>query len=151
MAREPYEICGCESLGSCARVDAPQVLVGEDGQRTFLDAPAAADAVGRLVVPGPGGLLPFSGRLSASEWRLLRRSVKREVLGVNLARCLEPLAGEVRSVVVVGGPAGDDELIASMAGVLGAGIAVGRGNVAGVLGHRYAVAFGLAQNASVRP
>jgi sugar (pentulose or hexulose) kinase len=47
------------------------------------------------------------------------------------------------TVVVVGGPAGDDEVLAAVARALPEGVAVGRGNVAGSLGHRYAVAYGL--------
>jgi hypothetical protein len=44
----------------------------------------------------------------------------------------------------VGGLAGDDEILAAVAGALPPGTAVGRGDVAGSLGHRYAVAYGLA-------
>jgi hypothetical protein len=47
-------------------------------------------------------------------------------------------------LVVVGGPVADDELlpvIGAIPGVKG----IGRGNVAGKLGHRYAVAYGLSQ------
>ena len=43
-------------------------------------------------------------------------------------------------MVVVGGLAGDDEILAAVAGALPAGTAVGRGDVGGVLGHRYSVA-----------
>lgn len=129
--------------GPGARVDRPQVLVYEDGRRRFLDAPAAATTVGQLVVDGPAGLLAFGGELSATEWRALRLAIKREVLGVNLARCLAAGAERPRSVVVVGGPAGDDEVLTSMTHVLGAGVAVGRGQVAGRLGHRFSVAYGL--------
>ena len=45
--------------------------------------------------------------------------------------------------MVIGGPAGDDEAIGCVARVLPPGTAVGRGNVAGQLGHRYGVAYGL--------
>ena len=50
---------------------------------------------------------------------------------------------------MVGGPAGDEELLSVLARSLPDGVAVGRGNVGGTcpggpLGHRYAVALGLA-------
>lgn len=50
---------------------------------------------------------------------------------------------------MVGGPAGDEELLGVMARMLPDGVAVGRGDVGGTcaghpLGHRYAVALGLA-------
>ncbi|KAA3621311.1 MAG: hypothetical protein DWQ08_14260, partial [Proteobacteria bacterium] len=51
-------------------------------------------------------------------------------------------SGGQRDVVIVGGPAGDDELLPAI-GRLGNVKAYGRGNVAGCLGHRYAVAYGL--------
>ena len=52
-------------------------------------------------------------------------------------------------VLVVGGPAGDEELLGILARSLPDDVAVGRGNVGGTcqgepLGHRYAVALGLA-------
>ncbi|MDQ1749533.1 MAG: hypothetical protein QOE71_589 [Pseudonocardiales bacterium] len=134
--------------GPSSRVDRPQVLLGEDGRRTFLDTPAAAGLIGQLVVSGPAGLLPFSAVLSPSEWRLIRQNIKRDVLGANLARCLASLRCQPRSVVVVGGPAGDDELLPSISAAFEAGTPVGRGNVAGVLGHRYSVAYGLALSAA---
>jgi hypothetical protein len=130
--------------GPAYRVEAPQVLLAEDGTRAFQDRPAAAEAVGRLVVPGPAGLLPFSRSLAPGEWRALRVRLKVELVGGNVARGLRTLGEEPRSVVVVGGLAGDDEILAAVSGALPAGTAVGRGDVGGVLGHRYAVAYGLA-------
>jgi hypothetical protein len=52
-------------------------------------------------------------------------------------------------VLVVGGPAGDEELLGIIARCLPDGVAVGRGHVGGIcegepLGPRYAVALGLA-------
>ncbi len=126
------------------RVEAPQVLLSEDGTRGFQDRPAPTDAVGRLVVPGPAGLLPFSQTMAPGEWRALRVRLKVELIGANVARGLRTLGEEPRSVVVVGGLAGDDEILAAVSGALPPGTAVGRGEVAGTLGHRYAVAYGLA-------
>jgi hypothetical protein len=130
--------------GPAYRVEAPQVLLAEDGTRAFQDQPAPVEAVGRLVVAGPAGLLPFSRTMAPGEWRALRVRLKVELIGGNVARGLRTLGEEPRSVVVVGGLAGDDEILAAVSGALPAGTAVGRGDVAGTLGHRYAVAYGLA-------
>jgi len=129
--------------GPAHRVEAPQVLLAEDGTRRFLDKPASRDAVGALVVRGPAGLLAFHRSLAPGEWRALRVRLKVALIGANVARALRTLDADPRSVVVVGGPAGDDEVLAAVTGALPAGIAVGRGNVGGDLGHRYAVAYGL--------
>jgi hypothetical protein len=126
--------------GPCARVEAPYVLLDEDGTRRFLDAPAAAGSVGWLVVPGPAGSLPFDRRLAPPEWRALRLRLKRSVLGDNVAR--GGAAGVDGDVIVVGGPAGDDEVLDCVARALPDAVP-GRGDVAGVLGHRWAVAYGL--------
>jgi hypothetical protein len=127
------------------RVEGPQVLLAEDGTRTFLDRPLGADAIGALVTTGPGGWLPFDRRLAPSEWRVLRLRLKSVVLGGNVARALRALDQLPSTVLVVGGPAGDDEVLACVARALPPGTAVGRGNAAGVLGHRYVVAYGLVQ------
>ena len=133
------------------RVEAPQVLLAEDGTRVFQDRPAPNEAIGRLVVPGPAGLLPFSATMAPGEWRALRVRLKVELVGGNVARGLRTLGEQPRSVVVVGGLAGDDEILAAVSGALPAGTAVGRGDVAGTLGHRYAVAYGLALLDARRP
>jgi len=129
--------------GPAYRVEAPQVLLAEDGSRTFLDHPAAREAVGSLVVDGPAGLLPFHRSLAPGEWRALRLRLKVDLVGGNVARAIRTLKLEPRTVVVVGGPAGDDEVLAAVSGTLPRGTAVGRGDVGGMLGHRYAVAYGL--------
>ena len=46
-------------------------------------------------------------------------------------------------MLLVGGVAADDELVSLLRPLVG-GRPVGRGDVAGALGHRYAVAYGLA-------
>jgi hypothetical protein len=134
--------------GPAFRVEAPQVLLAEDGSRTFRDRPAPAEAVGRLVATGPAGLLPFSRTLAPGEWRALRVRLKVELVGGNVARALRTLDVAPRSVVVVGGLAGDDEILAAVSGALPDDTAVGRGDVAASLGHRYAVAYGLVRLAS---
>jgi hypothetical protein len=137
VARTPAEWA---KRGPAARAEAPQLLLAEDGARTFLDAPIRADAIGALVVPGPAGWLPFSRHLAPSEWRALRLRLKTEILGTNLARALPEAPG---AVLVVGGPAGDDEILGCVARALPPGTVVGRADIAGVLGHRHAVAYGL--------
>jgi hypothetical protein len=52
-------------------------------------------------------------------------------------------------VLIVGGPAGDDELLGVLLRTLPDGVTAGRGNVGGTLagpsaGHRHAAALGLA-------
>jgi hypothetical protein len=81
--------------------------------------------------------------MAPGEWRALRRQLKEDVVGSNVARALRTLDVTPRSIVVVGGPAGDEEVLAAVGGAVTPGTAVGRGEVAGSLGHRNAVAYGL--------
>lgn len=129
--------------GPCSRVEDPQVLLAEDGVRTFLDYAAPTTALGSLVVPGPAGLLPFSRSLAPSSWRALRLRLKQRVIAENLARALESLDDPSPEILLVGGVAGDEELLGLLRNAL-PGVVVGRCDVAGKLGHRYAVAYGLA-------
>jgi len=129
--------------GPSSRLEAPQVVLAEDGVRTFLDKPAPAAAVGSLVVPGPAGLLPFAGSLAPASWRSLRLRLKQRVLADNLVRALRDLGDQAQDLLLVGGVAGDEELLGILRAAL-PGVAVGRADVAGQLGHRYAVAYGLA-------
>jgi diol dehydratase reactivase alpha subunit len=129
--------------GPAARVETPQLLLGEDGERLFLDRPAGPETVGALAVRGPAGLLAFDRGHAPGEWRSLRLRLKADVLGGNVARALRTLGATPSTVVVVGGPAADDEAMNAIARVLPEGVAVGRGDVAGTLGPRFAVAYGL--------
>ncbi len=134
--------------GPCIRVDGGQRFEAEDGTRGFLDASAPASAAGMLAVDGPGGLLPFDRRHGAAEWRAIRLRLKGAVLAENFRRAVRTLGQDPRQVLVVGGPAGDEELLSVLTRSLPDGVAVGRGNVGGTcpgepLGHRYAVALGL--------
>ncbi len=136
--------------GPARRVESPGVLLDENGSRQFCDDAAnRVRAVGTLVAPGPGGAMSFGGGLQPAEWRIMRQSLKQEVIAANIGRVLESrgVGGVPRPVVIVGGPAGDDELLPSIGRLKGVA-AFGRGNVAGVLGHRYAVAYGLTLLAS---
>ena len=81
--------------------------------------------------------------LAPGEWRALRLRLKVELVGGNVARALRSLEVLPSTVVVVGGPAGDDEVLSAVSRALPDGTSVGRGNIGGALGHRYAVAYGL--------
>jgi diol dehydratase reactivase alpha subunit len=134
--------------GPCLRVDGGQRFEAEDGSRGFLAHPASASAVGMLAVEGPGGLLPFDRRHAPGEWRAIRIRLKLAVLAGNFQRAVRTLGPDLSQVLVVGGPAGDEELLTIIARSLPDGVAVGRGHVGGTLsgeplGHRYAVALGL--------
>lgn len=133
--------------GPAARVEGPHLLADEDGTRRFLDTPAGSGLVGWLAAPGPAGLMPFSRDLAPAEWRSLRLRLKREVIGANAQRALD--SSSSGDVIVVGGPAGDDEVLDALARTLPHCVP-GRGNVGGVLGHRYAVAYGLVLLATTR-
>ena len=135
--------------GPCIRVEGGQRFAAEDGSRGFLDRPAGPAAAGMLAVAGPAGLLPFDRGHSPAEWRAIRLRLKEAVLAANLLRAVATLGRELGQVLIVGGPAGDDELIGVLLRALPDGIAAGRGNVGGTLdgppaGHRYAAALGLA-------
>jgi hypothetical protein len=125
-------------------VEEPQLVLAEDGERTFLDRPLPPATVGSLVVPGPAGYLPFGERMAPAEWRALRLRTKERVLLDNVSRALGALdEQDAGDVLLVGGAAADDELVSLLRPLVG-GRPVGRGDVAGRLGHRYAVAYGLA-------
>jgi Diol dehydratase reactivase ATPase-like domain len=138
--------------GPCVRIEAGQRFEAEDGTRGFLDVSAPAAGSGMLAVRGPGGLLPFDRRHGPGEWRAIRLRLKLAVLACNFQRAVRTLGQEASQVVVVGGPAGDEELLGVLARSLPEHVAVGRGHLGGSsrggspepLGHRYAVALGLA-------
>ena len=137
--------------GPCLRVTGSQQYEAEDGSHGFLDRPAGAAALGMLAAPGPAGLLPFDRRHSPAEWRAIRLRLKEAVFAANLLRALRALdaAPPGAQVLIVGGPAGDDELLGVLLRALPGGVTVGRGNVGGTLpggpaGHRHAAALGLA-------
>ncbi len=135
--------------GPCLRVDGAQRFEAEDGSRGFLDRPAPASAAGTLAVMGPAGLLPFGRGHSPAEWRAIRLRLKQAVFAVNLRRALAGRPATAGQILIVGGPAADDELTGVLLRSLPPGVAAGRGNVGGTLsgppaGHRYAAAVGLA-------
>jgi hypothetical protein len=135
--------------GPCVRVDGGQRFEAEDGSRGFLDRPAPAAAAGMLAARGPAGLLPFDRRHSPAEWRAIRLRLKEAVFAANLRRALDTLGGTLPQVLLVGGPAGDDELLGVLLRALPGDVPVGRASVGATLagppaGHRYAAAVGLA-------
>ncbi|MGV9798472.1 diol dehydratase reactivase ATPase-like domain-containing protein [Mycobacterium sp. NPDC003449] len=128
------------------RVEGPHLAHEEDGRRLFLDAPAPADAIGRLCTRGSAGLVPFSGKLAAEEWRSLRLAIKQETVAANIARCLKAFDKPPTALVLAGGGALDDELLRTVGESLRAvPVVVGRANIDGVHGPRFAVASGLVQ------
>jgi hypothetical protein len=126
--------------GPARRIDAPALAIEEDGGRHFLDPFAPPGTVGWLVCRGPGGTLPFARHLGGSEWRMLRLALKKAVVGNNVRRALPH--GVASEIVLVGGPAGDDELVEAVGRAVPDAV-IGRADVAGQLGHRWAVAWGL--------
>jgi hypothetical protein len=147
--------------GPCIRVDGGQRYEAEDGGRGFLDVPAPPAAAGMLAVPGPGGLVPFAGRSgrrhTPSEWRAIRLRLKEAVIAASLERALTALraagtgsaSDSPAQLLLVGGPAADNELVGVLTRSLPDTITVGRGDLGATrdgepLGHRYAVALGLA-------
>ncbi|WND56418.1 diol dehydratase reactivase ATPase-like domain-containing protein [Mycolicibacterium sp. jd] len=126
------------------RVEGPHVAHEEDGRRVFLDSPASSDAIGRLCTRGSAGLVPFSDRLAAEEWRSLRLAIKQETVAANIARCLTAFGESPTALVLAGGGALDDELMRTVGEALrSVPIVVGRADVDGVHGPRFAVARGL--------
>jgi hypothetical protein len=135
--------------GPCLRVDGGQRFEAEDGTHGFLDRPAPASAAGTLAVMGPAGLLSFDRGRSPAEWRAVRLRLKQAVLAVNLRRALAGHEARPGQILIVGGPAADEELLGVLLRSLPDGVAAGRGNVGATLpgpspGHRYAAALGLA-------
>ena len=126
------------------RVENPHVAHEEDGRRVFLDHPAPSDAIGWLCTRGSAGLVPFSARLAAEEWRSLRLAIKQETVAANIARCMRAFDPPSPALVLAGGGALDDELLRTVGESLRTiPVAVGRANVDGVHGPRFAVASGL--------
>jgi hypothetical protein len=135
--------------GPCLRVDGGQRFEAEDGTRGFLSRSAPPSAAGTLAVMGPAGLLSFDRGRSPAEWRAVRLRLKQAVIAVNLRRALAGHETRPEQILIVGGPAADEELLGVLLRSLPDGVAAGRGNVGGTLpgpspGHRYAAALGLA-------
>ena len=135
--------------GPSLRVDGGQRFEAEDGTHGFLSRSAPPSAAGTLAVMGPAGLLSFDRGRSPAEWRAVRLRLKQAVIAVNLRRALAGHETRPEQILIVGGPAADEELLGVLLRSLPDGVAAGRGNVGATLpgpspGHRYAAALGLA-------
>jgi diol dehydratase reactivase alpha subunit len=134
------------------RVESPRLVHDEDGNRRFVSSPDYGRHVGRLCADSGRALLPFHDKLSPEEWRILRLTLKEEVLGANVRRALRALGSAPAELVLCGGCALDDELVRVVADSLrDSRVLVGRANVAGSLGPRYAVALGLVLSRAEEP
>ena len=88
--------------------------------------------------------MPFSNRLAAEEWRSLRLAIKQETVAANIARCLTAFDEPPTALVLAGGGALDDELMRTVSEALRPlRVVVGRADIDGVHGPRFAVARGL--------
>lgn len=128
--------------GPAFRIETPSIASSETLSQDFLPTRVPGSLVGWLAVNGPAGPLPFSRALTLGDWRLLRLAAKRAVIEDNVRRISGGLQFDSRTAVAVGGPVGDREILACLSSALPA-LAIGRGNIAGILGHRFAVAYGL--------
>ncbi len=127
------------------RAETPGVVHYEDGSRAFAKRSLPPQVLGRLCYPGRNGPVPFSDTLAPEEWRPLRLAIKQCVIGANVDRCLHWLDGTPAGLLLCGGAALDGEAVRIVAESPGdRGVTVGRANVAGSHGPRYAVALGLA-------
>lgn len=135
--------------GPSMRLETEMLALHESGERVFRTTPAPTGSVAWLCVEGPGRLLPFSSTLSPGEWQALRRALKEHVLGANIRRCLGASDETGAPLLLCGGGAADEELVAAVTdGLHALGIPVSRANVAGCQGPRYAVALGAAMSIS---
>ena len=131
------------------RVESPYVVHEEDGRRSFLPQAAPPETIGRLCIRSKGKLVSFNDVLAPEEWRSLRLAIKQSTIGANVTRCLASIPVRPTSVVMAGGGALDDELVRTVTETLRAeAVVVGRANVAGRFGPRFAVAWGLVKYAS---
>jgi hypothetical protein len=136
--------------GPSAFVRSAFLLEQENGDRSFTRTALPAEVIGRLCVPSAGSMLPIdeaaAGRLTAPEWRTARLYLKDRAIARNVERCLRHLSqGSTADILVLsGGGALDDEVVRIVGTALRpSGAIVGRANVLGQFGPRYAVAAGL--------
>jgi hypothetical protein len=131
--------------GQAVRMESELLATHESGERVFQELAAPMSTVSWLCARGPGRLLPFSTALAPGDWRALRLALKQHVIGANIRRCLGFVEDAGTPLLLCGGAALDDELVAAVTDALHAsGVSVSRADVAGRLGPRYAVALGAA-------
>ena len=139
----PHALAELVKLTPSLRIESPLMATTEDGGRIFLDEPAPGRAVGWLCVrPSSREFIPFSDRLTAGQWRDQRFDLKSDVLGASIRRALRNIDDQPQSIVLTGGGACDDESVAVVSAQLGSR-AVGRADIVGRYGPRWAVAWGL--------
>ena len=135
--------------GPCVRVDGGQRYEAEDGGRGFLDVPAPASAAGMLAVDGPGGLAAVRPRATA------RANGGRSGCGssrpcwrrTSAGRCTRSARTRRRSSWSAARPATRNCSACSPARCPMTWLSAAATSAAcpgGPLGHRYAVALGLA-------
>jgi hypothetical protein len=140
----PISLAEHVKRSASVRVTGPHLVHEEDGRRRFLVRAAPSESIGRLCVRTESTLIPFNDKLAPEEWRSLRLSLKQATVATNIARCFAAFPAQPTSVVMAGGGALDDELVRSVTEKLyKSRVVVGRANVAGQFGPRFAVAWGL--------
>lgn len=141
--RVPASIAELVKMNSSLRIESPFIATTEEGDRVFLKERAPARAVGWLCVqPSPHEFVPFSDNLTAGQWRERRFDIKGAVLGGSVRRALRNVDFTADGVLLTGGGACDNESVSVLTTQLGTRV-VGRANIAGRFGPRWAVAWGL--------
>lgn len=142
----PQRLAEYVKRSAAFRAEAPHVVRYEDGTKAFVKDALPPEVLGRLCIGVGLSARAFSDGLAPEEWRTLRLAIKRSVIGANVSRCLETLSETPKTLILCGGVALDGESVRIVTEAVGdLGVTVGRANVAGQLGPRYAVAYGLAQ------
>jgi hypothetical protein len=150
----PRTLAEAAKRGPAVRAQSPHLAHDEDGRRRFLEHSVPSSAVGRLCIQTDSGYVALSDSLAPEEWHALRLAIKRSAIAENVARLMRALTVESSTdkpgfLVLAGGVAEDREIVSMVAEVLRpSGTVVGRANVAGELGPRAAVAWGLARAAA---
>jgi hypothetical protein len=135
-------------------VDGGQRFEGEDGRRGFLDVPAPASA-GMLAVEARAAGCRSTGSTVRENGGPSGCGSSRPCWRRTFRRAVRTLGQDPAQVLVVGGPAGDEELLGVLAARCrtawpSAAATSGGTCPGGPLGHRYAVALGLALAGTVR-
>ncbi len=116
-------------------MEGPHVAHEEDGR----GVPELAGGVGRdrrLCTRGSAGLVPFSNKLAAEEWRSLRLAIKQETVAANIAAVSHGVRRSAECLVLAGGGGAlDDELMRTVSEALRPlRVVVGRADIDGVHG-----------------
>ena len=151
ILKVPTSMAELVKFHPCLRIESPSLATTEDGDRIFLEVPAPGRAVGWLCVrPSAHEYLPFSDHLTAGQWRERRFEVKRDVLGASARRALSHFELGDAGLLLTGGGACDDEIVSVLSAEL-EGRVVGRADIDGRYGPRWAVAWGLVAQFAEHP